>query len=148
MTQTQVIDLGKNNIGVFGPAAGTPEEVCVREAELACSPEYSKPATRRYVCVDGRLFEDEARLLEAGISPEEVDPQLAGGKVLSEVTASYMDDPATHRPESVIVAEKPVKMSRTAFLQPYTVMRSRMRKVVPPTSGSEKVCALMPKTPT
>lgn len=106
MTQTAVIDLGPGNIGTFGPASATPVAECAKIAETACDPKYNKPATRRYVCVDGRLFEEEAEMLAAGISPEEVDPQLAGGKVLSEVAASYMDDLSTHRPESQVVAEK------------------------------------------
>lgn len=116
MTQTAVIDLGPGNVGAFGPAPGTPEEECVRLAETACDDAYNKPATMRYICVDGRFLVEEKEQFEAGLRPESVDKQLAGGKVISESAAGFMDDPSTHKPQSVVLAESTKRDVEDGFI--------------------------------
>jgi hypothetical protein len=106
MTQVAVIDLGPNNIGTFGPAPGTPEIECIKKAETSCDEKYNRPATNRYICVDGRLTVQETAVLEAGDSPEKADPQIAGGIAVSETAASYMDTVSTHAKQSLVVAGK------------------------------------------
>ncbi len=90
-----VTTLGENNCGSIGPK-GTPEEIAQKTDYMAQElqrPEYSKPASNRWVCVDGRGEEGFWDAADA----EMADPQTAGSIVLTELGAELMlvDEPET-----------------------------------------------------
>lgn len=106
MQRTVVTDLGPRNAGSFGPSPDLDEDARVALAEQACAEKYSVPATKRYICVDGRLSDEELDLMISGESITEADPQLAGGIVISEDAADRMDPAKEQVPQSMAIALK------------------------------------------
>ncbi len=97
-----VTPLGENNLGTIGPN-GTYEENLALSTHMAkevARPEYRKPPTNRWVCVDGRV--SEAKMLD--LEREDADPQTAGGLPITELSVDFMlnKNPA---PVSVTLAE-------------------------------------------
>jgi hypothetical protein len=87
-----VTSLGAHNDGTIGPK-GTPEENAALAEYMAAEvgrPEYSKPPSTRWVCVDGRV---SARKMERTDNTQ-ADPQTAGGLPLTEVSIAYMTSKA------------------------------------------------------
>ncbi|HET7060535.1 MAG TPA: hypothetical protein VFH99_04490 [Candidatus Saccharimonadales bacterium] len=96
-----VTDLGPNNVGALGPA-GLDEEQMSKVVNALAAPEYSLPASNRWICIDGRCSAKEMSRIDAR---HDADPQTAGSITITETAASYMDDPSTHQPQSVVTAE-------------------------------------------
>jgi hypothetical protein len=95
-----VTDLGENNVGNLGPDNETERQAsAVLVAEL---PEYSKPASNCWICVDGRCSDEEIAAAEAGES-KEANPQIGGSPTVSGTAAHFMADPNTHQPLSITV---------------------------------------------
>jgi hypothetical protein len=94
-------DLGPNNIGKLGPA-GLDDERHRQVAAALAKPEYSLPASNRWICIDGRCSVKEISLVG---SKSEADPQTAGGIPTTETAVSYMDNPSTQRPRSQVVTD-------------------------------------------
>lgn len=87
----ETISLGANNSGSFGP--GTLDET--QRADIAtanASGEYIKPASQRWICIDGRLLQAEWQnpVQEAN----EADPQIAGGIVITDTAAELLTNPS------------------------------------------------------
>lgn len=98
----QTVSLGAGNEGSIGPDTTADAELAaIREANA--SPEYARRPSKRWVCVDGRLFEEEALL--TNFDQEEADPQIGGGIAVSETAAEFQlaDRP---QPLSVTIADK------------------------------------------
>lgn len=106
MQQTVVTDLGPRNTGSFGPSPDLDEDARMALAEEACAEKYSVSATNRYICVDGRLSDEESVLMVSGESITEADPQLAGGIVISEDAADRMNPAKEQLPQSIAIALK------------------------------------------
>lgn len=104
MQRTVVTDLGPRNAGSFGPSPDLHEEARMALAEQACAEKYSVPATNRYICVDGRLSDEESERMVSGEPIIEADPQLAGGIVISEDAADRMDPAKEQLPQSATIA--------------------------------------------
>lgn len=94
-------DLGPNNIGKLGPAGLDDERHRLVVAALA-KPEYSLPASNRWICIDGRCSAAEVSRID---TRHDADPQTAGSIPTTETAVSYMGDPSTHRPRSQVVAD-------------------------------------------
>ena len=94
--------LGEHNQGTIGPKGTAEEAQAFSEymAREAARPEYSKPPTNRWVCVDGRV--SAAKMQE--IDNEKADPQTAGGLPLTELSVEFMLDKAP-APVSVTLAQ-------------------------------------------
>lgn len=103
MLELTVIDLGPNNTGTFGPDDLNPALKQQVIQDLA-KPEYSKPASNTWICVDGRSSAREIARAQPG-AVHEADNQIAGSKPISETAADMMTEPSEQRPVSVGLAE-------------------------------------------
>src|SRR4051812_150166 len=97
--QTIPFDLGGKNVGTFGPTEADLPTMSDYVADLA-KPEYAKPVSNEWICVDGRLSEEDLQRLEAGEVAETVPAQIAGSKVTTDVAAEFMNEPGTVPPRS------------------------------------------------
>ncbi|HEX5797839.1 MAG TPA: hypothetical protein VFX79_00645 [Candidatus Saccharimonadales bacterium] len=82
-------DLGPENQGAIGPTvSGDQERSLIKETG---QPEYHKPPTNVFICVDGRIF-----LLAPEAEHGQAHPQTAGGITTTVSSANMMteDDPA------------------------------------------------------
>ena len=79
-----VINFGPDNIGAFGPDETTDLKTLQHDA---IGPEYRKPHSGGWICVDGRGPEGEA-----GVDSEELDAQIPGSKPIAD-TAADMQSP-------------------------------------------------------
>jgi hypothetical protein len=96
-----LIHLGPNNVGALGPA-GVGEEQMRKVVSALVAPEYSLPASNRWICIDGRCSPTEISQID---TKNDADPQTAGSITITDTAVSYMDDPSTHRPRSQVTAE-------------------------------------------
>ncbi len=97
----KIIDMGANNVGALGPA-GLDDEKRHQVAQALIAPEYSLPASNRWICIDGRCSPNEMGLVDERL---DADPQTAGSIPNTDTAVSYMGDPSTHRPRSEVVAK-------------------------------------------
>ena len=80
-------DLGGNNDGKIGPNGLSDEQVSALIADSE-KPEYHLPATRRFICVDGRGTTQDQTLTNA--LEGYADPQTAGSLVITLTSARIM----------------------------------------------------------
>lgn len=98
------VDLGPNTVGTFAPTPGLPDEMLNTALSDIGDQKYSKTASRRWICVDGRLTQSQIDDgLEHGV--ETADPAIPGGIVVSETGAVYMRDLTSHKPRSQVTAD-------------------------------------------
>jgi hypothetical protein len=97
LLEHEVAYLGELNVGSFGPNGSSAEEnqVIAEAAAMDLSrPEYDVEASRTWDCVDGRGSEEELQTaesaMEVGETPEEANPQTAGGLAVTDASAEYM----------------------------------------------------------
>lgn len=98
-----VIDLGPNNIGSYGPD-NLDETVAEKAMQDTALPEYSRPLSSSWICVDGRCSQEEIDAELAGDNKEAAG-QTAGSLPVSESVSDLMADPYSARPLSQRVAE-------------------------------------------
>jgi hypothetical protein len=85
MVPVTLLDFGPNNGGSYGPAEMT--DVIKLQGD-ARNPRYHRPASKRWVCVDGRGKKNEIT------GSDEVDPQIPGSLPVVNTAADLMN-PAT-----------------------------------------------------
>lgn len=99
--QVLTTNLGENNVGPYGPAdIDSHKQAQIIEANA--NAEYRRPASNRYICVDGRSTQVEHE--EADMDHSEYDPQMAGGEGVLE-TVKYLMTTNDPQPLSVVVPE-------------------------------------------
>lgn len=122
--QVTTVTLGENNIGSFGPN-DLDEATRIKLQAANADPQYEGVASNRYICVDGRCCTSELDEVDAST---EIDPQIAGGQVVSETAATYMDD------------QNPQPVSQTVAVKTQEAIADGFRVTVHGANGNKNGC--------